>query len=56
MRTAAKAFIALGLAPRRAVAVMGFNSPEWFFADLGAILAGGISTGIYPTNSPEATR
>ncbi len=28
-------FIALGLRERRAVAVMGFNAPEWFFADLG---------------------
>ena len=28
-------FVALGLRERRAVAVMGFNAPEWFFADLG---------------------
>ncbi len=31
-------FIALGLRERRAVAVMGFNAPEWFFADLGDMM------------------
>ena len=30
----------LGLEPHHAVGIIGFNSPEWFMADLGAIFAG----------------
>ncbi|XP_055353740.1 long-chain-fatty-acid--CoA ligase ACSBG2-like isoform X2 [Paramacrobiotus metropolitanus] len=54
VRTAAKAFINLGLEPFHAVGIAGFNSPEWFISDIGAIYAGGIAVGIYTTNSPEA--
>ena len=32
---------------------MGANTPEWFMSSVGSILAGGLSTGIYATNSPE---
>jgi long-subunit acyl-CoA synthetase (AMP-forming) len=53
VRTAAKAFIALGLEPGGGVAIIGYNSPEWFFADVGAIYAGGIPAGIYTTSSAE---
>ena len=49
----AKAFIALGLEPRKSVGIIGFNSPEWFIADLAAIFANSMATGIYSTNSPE---
>ncbi|CAL4103577.1 unnamed protein product [Meganyctiphanes norvegica] len=52
-RTVAKAFIKLGLQPFHGVCILGFNSPEWFLADLGAIFAGGFAAGIYTTNSPE---
>jgi long-chain-fatty-acid--CoA ligase ACSBG len=52
----AKAFIKLGLKPHHSVGILGFNSPEWFLADLGAVFAGGIATGIYPTNSQEACK
>ncbi len=52
----ARGLLALGVSPGAAVAVMGFNSPEWFLADLGAVFAGCVSVGIYPTNGPEATR
>src|SRR5262245_5947841 len=52
MRTA-RGLIALGLEPGRGVAILGFNRPEWFLADLGAIAAGGIPAGIYTTSSPE---
>ena len=34
VEAAAKAFIKLGLEPRHGVAIIGFNSPEWFMADL----------------------
>ncbi|KAL2090184.1 hypothetical protein ACEWY4_014872 [Coilia grayii] len=53
-RTAAKAFLKLGLERCHGVGILGFNSAEWFIADIGAILAGGFAVGIYTTNSPEA--
>ncbi|XP_060536801.1 very long-chain-fatty-acid--CoA ligase bubblegum isoform X3 [Cylas formicarius] len=54
IKTCAKAFIQVGLEPRHSVCIIGFNSIEWFVADLAAIFAGGIAVGIYTTNSPEA--
>lgn len=36
----AKAFIKLGLEPHNAVAILAFNSPEWFTSELAAIHAG----------------
>ncbi|XP_052448048.1 long-chain-fatty-acid--CoA ligase ACSBG2 [Carassius gibelio] len=53
-RAAAKSFLSLGLERFHGVGILGFNSPEWFIADVGCILAGGLATGIYTTNSPEA--
>ncbi|CAK6951013.1 long-chain-fatty-acid--CoA ligase ACSBG1 isoform X2 [Scomber scombrus] len=53
-RRAAKSFIKLGLERFHGVAILGFNSAEWFFSAVGAIMAGGIMTGIYATNAPEA--
>ncbi|XP_054645190.1 long-chain-fatty-acid--CoA ligase ACSBG2 isoform X2 [Dunckerocampus dactyliophorus] len=53
-RTAAKSFLKLGLQRYHGVGILGFNSVEWFIADIGAILAGGFAVGIYTTNSPEA--
>ncbi|XP_062888157.1 long-chain-fatty-acid--CoA ligase ACSBG2 isoform X1 [Mobula hypostoma] len=53
-RDAAKSFLKLGLERFKGVGILGFNSPEWFIADIGAILAGGVAVGIYTTNSPEA--
>uniref|UniRef100_A0A673JL53 Long-chain-fatty-acid--CoA ligase ACSBG2 n=1 Tax=Sinocyclocheilus rhinocerous TaxID=307959 RepID=A0A673JL53_9TELE len=53
-RTAAKGFLKLGLERYHGVGILGFNSVEWFIADIGAILAGGFAVGIYTTNSPEA--
>src|SRR6185436_4599108 len=50
---AARGFLRLGLAPRQGVAIMGFNRPEWFLADVGAIAAGGIPAGIYTSNTAE---
>lgn len=55
-RAAAKSFLKLGLERYRGVGILGFNSPEWFIADIGCIFAGGLATGIYTTNSPEACR
>ncbi|XP_066512539.1 long-chain-fatty-acid--CoA ligase ACSBG2-like [Hoplias malabaricus] len=53
-RTAAKSFLKLGLERFHGVGILGFNSPEWFIANVACIMAGGLSTGIYTTNSPEA--
>ena len=56
VRVVGKAFIKLGLKVGHGVGIIGFNSPEWFFSDLGCVFAGGLATGIYPTNSPEACK
>jgi long-subunit acyl-CoA synthetase (AMP-forming) len=53
VRQVARALIALGTQPGRGVAIIGYNCPEWFFADIGAIYAGAVPAGIYTTNSPE---
>ena len=39
-KQAGRAFIHLGLEPYQSVVCIGFNSPEWFISDLGAIYAG----------------
>ena len=49
-KIAAKAFIHLGLLRFHSVCILGFNSPEWFISQMGAIMAGGFSVGIYTTN------
>lgn len=36
----AKVFIKLGLEPKHTVAILAFNSPEWFYSELAAIHAG----------------
>ncbi|XP_072521412.1 long-chain-fatty-acid--CoA ligase ACSBG2-like [Salminus brasiliensis] len=53
-RSAAKSFLKLGLERFHGVGILGFNSPEWFIANIACIMAGGLTTGIYTTNSPEA--
>ncbi len=53
VRLAARAFIHLGLQPGTGVSIIGYNSPEWFVADVAAIFAGGFPAGIYTTSSPE---
>lgn len=40
VRTIAKAFLKLGLERYHSVCILGFNSEEWFIADLAAIHAG----------------
>ena len=52
-RLAGRGFLSLGLQPGEGVAIIGYNCPQWFFADVGAILAGGMPAGIYTTNSPD---
>ena len=50
----AKACHQLGCKDRSAVAIMGFNAPEWAIAFIGGILNNQVNTGIYGTNAPDA--
>lgn len=52
----AKALISLDFQPFDIVNIIGFNSPEWLFANFGAMAAGGIAAGIYATNLPDACK
>jgi long-subunit acyl-CoA synthetase (AMP-forming) len=52
-RQVARALITLGVQPGSGVCIIGYNCPEWFFADVGAIYAGAVPAGIYTTNSAE---
>ncbi|XP_046964587.1 long-chain-fatty-acid--CoA ligase ACSBG2 isoform X2 [Vanessa cardui] len=54
VRTIAKGFLKLGLERFHSVCILGFNSEQWYIADLAAIHAGGYAAGIYTTNSAEA--
>jgi long-chain-fatty-acid--CoA ligase ACSBG len=50
----AKTLIHLDVALFKVINIIGFNSPEWFIANCGAIFAGGIAAGVYTTNTPSA--
>lgn len=52
----AKSLIALGVDPRRGVTIQGSNSPQWLFTNMGTLMAGGLSAGVYPTNGPELSQ
>jgi long-subunit acyl-CoA synthetase (AMP-forming) len=53
VRQVARALMAVGTQPGQGVCIIGYNCPEWFFADIGAIYAGAMPAGIYTTSSPE---
>jgi long-subunit acyl-CoA synthetase (AMP-forming) len=55
-RRAARALIALGVAPNQGVVLLGYNAPEWVEANLGAVLCGACPAGIYTTSSREQCR
>ncbi|MDQ1347182.1 MAG: long-chain acyl-CoA synthetase [Acidobacteriota bacterium] len=50
---AAAGFVHLGVVPGTGLAILSANRPEWAIADLAAIVAGAIPTGIFVTNTPE---
>ena len=52
-RAVGHALLDLGLQPGDAIAILSENCPQWLFADMGAQCMGMLSTGIYPTSSPE---
>jgi long-chain acyl-CoA synthetase len=53
VREVCMALLALGLKPGECVSVIGENSPEWVYIDLGTMHAGGTTVGVYATNSWE---
>src|SRR5499425_2122633 len=53
VRQAALGLVALGLRPRDVVSVVADNRPEWLYTDLGTLSAGGVTNGIYTTDSPR---
>ncbi len=53
IRVAARALLSTGFQSGQVVCVIGDNTPEWVTMDLAAMMAGGMSAGIYQTCSPE---
>jgi long-chain acyl-CoA synthetase len=45
--------VALGLRPKDVVAIIADNGPEWLYTDLGTMSVGGVTNGIYTTDSPR---
>mmetsp|Transcript_159993 Transcript_159993/g.509467 ORF Transcript_159993/g.509467 Transcript_159993/m.509467 type:complete len:698 (-) Transcript_159993:260-2353(-) len=52
-RSAAKAFMKLGVQQFGSVSIFGFNAPEWMISAFGAMLCGGKYVGIYSTDTPD---
>jgi long-chain-fatty-acid--CoA ligase ACSBG len=50
----AKALHLLGIDERKAVNIMGFNSPEWAIAYCGSMMHNNVVSGVYATNGMEA--
>ena len=40
-----------GFKPGDVVSILSNTNPEWIYADMGVLIAGGVSSGIYPTDS-----
>ena len=45
---------AVGVEPRKATNICGFNSPEWSISFFGSILHNNVASGVYQTNVAEA--
>jgi long-chain acyl-CoA synthetase len=50
---AAKGLMSLGFVPGDKMSLLSYNRPEWHFADLACMSAGGTTAPIYITNSAE---
>jgi long-chain acyl-CoA synthetase len=50
---AARGFMALGMIPGDKMSLLSYNRPEWHYADLACMSAGGTTAPIYITNSAE---
>jgi long-chain acyl-CoA synthetase len=55
-RQFAAALVAAGVRRGERVAVLAANLPLWPVADVGALLAGVVSVGVYPTSAPSQVR
>jgi len=44
--------VSLGLKPKDVVSVIADNCPEWLYTDMGVLSVGGVTNGIYTTDSP----
>jgi long-subunit acyl-CoA synthetase (AMP-forming) len=53
---AARALVALGMAPGGGVVILAGNRPEWFVASLATALVGARAAGIYTNSTPEQCR
>jgi long-chain acyl-CoA synthetase len=53
VRQVAMGLIALGLRKGECVSIISENRPEWVYSDFGIMASGGVTTGIYTTNSAE---
>ncbi|HIV71517.1 MAG TPA: AMP-dependent synthetase/ligase [Candidatus Aquabacterium excrementipullorum] len=53
VRQAARALLSLGVQPGQAVAILGFNRPEWAVMAFGAMAIGALPAGIYWTSSTK---
>uniref|UniRef100_A0A8C5R083 long-chain-fatty-acid--CoA ligase n=1 Tax=Leptobrachium leishanense TaxID=445787 RepID=A0A8C5R083_9ANUR len=50
-RSVARSLLKLGLQRFHGVLILGCTSPEWFMAEIGSILAGGLAVGVDPSCS-----
>jgi long-chain-fatty-acid--CoA ligase ACSBG len=51
-----KGLLSIGFEKYDIINILGFNSPEWFMANCGAIAAGGVAAGIYATNLADSCK
>lgn len=51
-RQVAGALLAMGMPPGSRIGILAGNGPLWPIADLGILMAGMVSVGIYPTSAP----
>ena len=49
----AYALHAIGFRPGDVASILANAVPEWVYADMGILCAGGVSSGIYPTDSAD---
>ena len=52
-RRAGLGLVALGFRPGDVVSIIADNCPEWLYTDLGTLSVGGVTNGIYTTDSPR---
>jgi long-chain acyl-CoA synthetase len=55
-RACAAAFVADGVGRGQCVAILAGNRALWPIADLGVLMAGAVSVGLYPTSAPNQIR